>query len=65
MFVTCFCALLDPKCGRLRYANAGQDLPYRRHKDGVSELWATGMPLGMMPDTQYEEQEVTVFLINA
>src|SRR6266568_347645 len=60
MFVTCFYALLDPKSGRLRYANAGQDLPYRRHKDGVSELWATGMPLGMMPGTRYEEQEVIV-----
>lgn len=56
MFVTCFYALLDPQSGRLRYANAGQDLPYRRHDDGVSALWATGMPLG----TRYEEQEVIV-----
>jgi serine phosphatase RsbU (regulator of sigma subunit) len=60
MFVTCFYALLDPKSGRLRYANAGQDLPYRLHKDGVSELWATGMPLGMMPSTRYEEHDVNI-----
>ncbi|HEY6407950.1 MAG TPA: GAF domain-containing SpoIIE family protein phosphatase, partial [Ktedonobacteraceae bacterium] len=60
MFVTCFFAMLDPKSGQLRYANAGQELPYRRHNGGVSELWATGMPLGMMPGTHYEEQEVTL-----
>jgi serine phosphatase RsbU (regulator of sigma subunit) len=60
MFVTCFFILLDPKSGRLRYANAGQDLPYRCHNEGVSELWATGMPLGMMPGSRYEEHEVTI-----
>ena len=61
MFVTCFFALLDPTSGRLRYANAGHDLPYRRHGSGsVSELRATGMPLGLMPGMSYEEQEVTV-----
>jgi serine phosphatase RsbU (regulator of sigma subunit) len=60
MFVTCFFAILDPKSGRLLYANAGQDLPYRRRNDGVSELWATGMPLGMLPGSSYEEHEVTI-----
>jgi serine phosphatase RsbU (regulator of sigma subunit) len=60
MFVTCFYALLDPDSGRLRYSNAGHDLPYWGQKDGVSELWATGMPLGMMPGTRYEEHEVTL-----
>jgi serine phosphatase RsbU (regulator of sigma subunit) len=60
MFVTCFYALLDPASGRLCYANAGQDLPYRRGSEGVSELWATGMPLGMMPGSRYEEYEATL-----
>jgi serine phosphatase RsbU (regulator of sigma subunit) len=60
MFVTCFFALLDPTSGQLHYANAGQDLPYRCHSEGVSELWATGMPLGMLPDSRYEEHEVTI-----
>ena len=60
MFVTCFYAILDPGSGRMRYANAGHDLPYRRHQGGVSELWATGIPLGMMPGTGYEEHEITL-----
>jgi serine phosphatase RsbU (regulator of sigma subunit) len=60
MFVTCFFALLDPESGRLHYANAGQDVPYRYHRHGVSELWAKGMPLGMMPGSSYEEHEVTL-----
>ncbi len=58
MFVTCFYALLDPISGRLVYANAGQDLPYRRSTTSISELWATGMPLGMLPGTRYEECEI-------
>jgi serine phosphatase RsbU (regulator of sigma subunit) len=60
MFVTCFYAILDPKSGTLRYANAGHDLPYRRAQSGVEELLATGMPLGLLPGTQYEEREVRI-----
>ena len=58
MFVTCFYAILDPASGRLCYANAGQDLPFRRQADEVRELRARGMPLGLMPAMAYEEQEV-------
>ena len=38
-------------------ANAGHNLPYIRTDDGVIELRATGMPLGLMPDIRYEETE--------
>lgn len=57
MFVTCLYAILDPASGRLHYANAGHDQPYHRQSDRVSELWATGMPLGLMPNMTYEEKE--------
>ena len=60
MFVTCLYAILDPTSGRLEYANAGHDLPYRRHTGQVSELRATGMPLGLMPGMAYEEKEITL-----
>jgi serine phosphatase RsbU (regulator of sigma subunit) len=60
MFVTCFYALLDPGSGRLRYANAGHEPPYRQHGESVTELWATGMPLGLLPGSCYEEQEATL-----
>jgi serine phosphatase RsbU (regulator of sigma subunit)/anti-sigma regulatory factor (Ser/Thr protein kinase) len=58
MFVTCLYAVLEPTSGRLLYANAGQDLPYLRTAGGLVELWARGMPLGLMPGMEYEEKEV-------
>jgi serine phosphatase RsbU (regulator of sigma subunit)/anti-sigma regulatory factor (Ser/Thr protein kinase) len=57
MFVTCLFAILDPGTGRIVLANAGHNLPYVRTDDGVVELRATGMPLGLMPDIRYEETE--------
>ena len=57
MFVTCLYAILDPATGRLHYANAGHDLPYRHQQGSVTELRATGMPLGLMPGMTYEEKE--------
>lgn len=60
MFVTCFYALLDPKNGRLWYANAGHEPPYRQDGQNAAELWATGMPLGLMPGSCYEEYEAAL-----
>jgi len=60
MFVTCFYGVLNPASGRLRYANAGHDLPQRWQYGEVAELRATGMPLGLMPDMRYEEKETTL-----
>jgi len=58
MFVTCFYAILEPKSGSLRYANAGHDLPYLWHGGDAEELRARGMPLGLMPGMGYEEKEI-------
>jgi serine phosphatase RsbU (regulator of sigma subunit) len=60
MFVTCFYAILEPKSGHLVYANAGHDLPYLQHGDEVEELRARGMPLGLMPVSNYEEKEIVL-----
>jgi serine phosphatase RsbU (regulator of sigma subunit) len=61
MFVTCFYAILDPKSGTLRYANAGHDLPYLHRLSGeAEELRARGMPLGLMPGMSYEEKQTVL-----
>src|SRR5215210_5118343 len=56
-FVTCFYGVLDPESGRLVYANAGHDPPYLQRDGDAQELKARGMPLGLMPDMPYEEEE--------
>src|SRR5215217_3641793 len=56
-FVTCFYGVLDPKDGHLSYANAGHNLPCRRHDGQAEELRARGMPLGLIPGMRYEEKE--------
>jgi serine phosphatase RsbU (regulator of sigma subunit) len=62
LFVTCLFAILDPRTGRLRYANAGHVAPLRRQaRDGqVDQLRARGMPLGLMPGSLYEEMEANL-----
>lgn len=60
MFVTCLYAVLDPQSGKLVFANAGHNLPYVRNEEGVKELHARGMPLGLMPGMDYEEKEATL-----
>jgi serine phosphatase RsbU (regulator of sigma subunit) len=57
MFATCFYAILDPKSGTLRYANAGHDPPYLHRGGNADQLKARGMPLGLMPGMSYEEKE--------
>ena len=60
MFVTCLYGVLDPASGLLRFANAGHDVPYVKTADGVTELRARGMPLGLMPGMAYEEKEAVL-----
>lgn len=60
MFVTCMYALLDPRTGHAVYANAGHNLPYRCGREDLSELKATGMPLGLLPGMSYDEYETVL-----
>jgi serine phosphatase RsbU (regulator of sigma subunit)/anti-sigma regulatory factor (Ser/Thr protein kinase) len=60
MFVTCLYGVLDTDSGLFRFANAGHDLPYVQTAEGVIELRARGMPLGLMPGMSYEEKEATL-----
>jgi serine phosphatase RsbU (regulator of sigma subunit) len=57
MFVTCLLAVLDPETGHVRYANAGHNPPYLCNIQGAQELRATGLPLGIFADMEYEEKE--------
>ncbi len=54
MFVTCLYGVLDPHTGRFEFANAGHDLPFVTQDGEVTEAHATGMPLGMLPGSTYE-----------
>jgi serine phosphatase RsbU (regulator of sigma subunit) len=60
MFVTCLALVLDPATGEVEFANAGHDVPYVRTDDGVKELRARGMPLGLMPGAEYDEKSFHV-----
>jgi serine phosphatase RsbU (regulator of sigma subunit)/anti-sigma regulatory factor (Ser/Thr protein kinase) len=60
MFVTCLVLVFDRESGQVLLANAGHNLPFVRGRDGVRELRATGMPLGLMPDSAYDEVRAVI-----
>jgi len=60
MLVTCFYALIQPESGLVQYANAGHTLPLWLRAGEVSELSASGMPLGLMAGMEYEAKEATL-----
>jgi serine phosphatase RsbU (regulator of sigma subunit)/anti-sigma regulatory factor (Ser/Thr protein kinase) len=60
MFVTCLYGVLDPGTGHFVYANAGHNPAYARTAEGVVELRATGMPLGLLEGMAYESREATL-----
>jgi serine phosphatase RsbU (regulator of sigma subunit)/anti-sigma regulatory factor (Ser/Thr protein kinase) len=60
MFVTCLYLILDPVSGILTIANAGHNMPMLHSCDGVVDLRAAGMPLGLMPDMPYDEIEAAL-----
>jgi serine phosphatase RsbU (regulator of sigma subunit)/anti-sigma regulatory factor (Ser/Thr protein kinase) len=60
MFVTCLYIVLEPNAGKIWYANAGHNLPYKHTREGLVEFRASGMPLGLLPDMTYEEKEAQI-----
>lgn len=60
MFVTLFYALLSPESREVTYVNAGHNPPlvYRSDQDRLIELTRTGMALGVIADSLYEQRSV-------
>jgi serine phosphatase RsbU (regulator of sigma subunit) len=60
-FITLVYAVYDPRTGRLRYVNAGQNPPLIRRRDGrFDRLEGTGIALGLFEPSTYEEAETTL-----
>jgi len=60
-FVTLFAAELDSSTGILRYINAGHNPPLVGRASGdVEELSSGGLPLGIMPFSEYDVGEVAL-----
>ncbi len=62
MFVTLFYGVLDPAARTLTYANAGHNRPllYRAYTGAIEPLAAKGIALGMLPEIELEERQVTM-----
>ncbi|MBA4375209.1 MAG: hypothetical protein C0401_03430 [Anaerolinea sp.] len=62
MFVTAFFAILDPKTGVLKYANAGHNLPIliRREDKSIERLQKGGIALGVLEGARYEDKTITL-----
>jgi serine phosphatase RsbU (regulator of sigma subunit)/HAMP domain-containing protein len=63
LFVTVFYGVLDPSSGELTYANAGHNPPYlldARNGDTIEELERTGVPVGILEGTTWQQQTVSL-----
>lgn len=60
-FVTMFYAVYDEEEGRLHFANAGHPAGLLLRGDGrVEELEGTGIPLGVMDDSEWGENQTSI-----
>ncbi len=63
MFVTVFYGVLDPRMGKLSYCNAGHNPPFLLRAGGEDEmerLTRTGMALGAVPGTSWEQRVISM-----
>lgn len=62
LFVTIFLGIIEPVSGVLRFASAGHPHPYHwdHPGDALAELESYGLPLGLSPDSEYEQHVVTL-----
>lgn len=60
MFMTFFVGCLDLYSGELEYGNAGHDKPFLLTKDVTMIPAKANLPLGVFPDTHFEEQHCTL-----
>jgi serine phosphatase RsbU (regulator of sigma subunit) len=59
-FITGVIGCIDPATGSLHYVNAGHPPPCIIQNGSVTELEATGVPLGILPEFRYESRETTL-----
>jgi phosphoserine phosphatase RsbU/P len=60
LFISCFYLSYRPRSRRLRFANAGHNLPllWRSETAGLERLDAEGLILGVRPEVAFEEREL-------
>ncbi|MGD0038534.1 MAG: PP2C family protein-serine/threonine phosphatase, partial [Bacteroidota bacterium] len=59
-FITFFIMIFDPVNHKFIYVNAGHNPPFlfRKNRNDISELMASGLPLGMMEEQQFEIHQI-------
>ena len=60
MFVTCAYLILSPHDGRVVCANAGHNPPLLLRSGVAREVDVRGMPLGMLPGSEYQDAEIAL-----
>jgi len=58
LYACVFYAMVDTQAKRIRFANAGLVLPLLVEEQEVSEVEASGAPIGMMEDVKYEQRSI-------
>jgi phosphoserine phosphatase RsbU/P len=59
-YATFFFGRYTPRTGQLRFVNAGHNPPFIASGTELTALPSTGKPIGILPDSRYEEATVTL-----